>query len=163
MELKKLFISEDENFAGELIESRSIYGLHKVDTYSLDHYLAIVISNALLMLANELHGWPAADGYEDLDGFDKWKNDILYHAETFRLYAEFDDRSSAHHDSIDWPEEDLDDNAEILFDRINNPSPEYRAAMDKWIELDGKDYDLTRERMNETFDWLKKWWPALWD
>lgn len=148
----------------EIRRSRVRYGLHVTDTWSLDRYLAIVISNSLKMLADNAHAFPGSGIYEGEDGYDKWIADLNYHAESFKIYTELDKREWEYHEEIEWPKHDFDD----YFDESDGhcyavfPEDE-EEPMRQWQAKIDADHKATMLRVNESFDWLKEWWCALWD
>lgn len=145
----------------EIRRHRVRYGLHRVDTWSLDRYLSIVISNALNMMADHSISYPGVAPYDDPDD---WVSALRYHAESFRLYSERGDFSSKSHGDYEWPEHDPDDyfREEDGHCYFNLPEDE-EEPMRLWSEKCRENEELTKARIDESLDWLKVWWEALWD
>lgn len=145
----------------EVRRSRARYGLHYTDTWSLDHYLAIVISNSLKMLAEHSISFPGVEPFEDPDD---WVSALLYHSESFKLYAERGKFETESHGDYEWPEHDWDDyfREEDGHTYWNLPEDE-EEPMRLWSEKCRENEVVTKERIDESLDFLKEWWEALWD
>jgi hypothetical protein len=147
-----------EDFALE----RSRHGVSTEDSYDLSRHFALVLSNGLRLLANNLHGWPAND---DFPNFEDWKNANYEIAAKLEFVGNLDEISTIIYDKIDFsqdkPHKDwFKDSGKgyLTFD-----SGGFHPGHDEYVLKTQIIEEVADNFKTEALEWINKNWWSLWD
>lgn len=156
----------------DVYDSRLKYGVSKSDAFSLSHYLSIIMSNGLTMLADMLHGAPVGypnsqpNSSQDETDFNAWQSDLRKYAAIFARHHGADDRHGALYETYGFPENitttvELDNGMfQLVF-----PDPDTELGK-KWKDYteNCRAYDEeTSKLLTEALNWMATWYESLWD
>lgn len=139
---------------------RARRGFSDYDVWNLDSYLAILIKESLIHLADTAHGYP-----NNTDDMESWQSTLIDTAEYFHKYYEEDTTQSidAYTSYLRLKEQLLKEHPNADERDLLMISPALVALRDLWLHEDDKIEKSKRENLQKGMDKLKLIFPYLWD
>lgn len=139
---------------------RARRGFSDYDVWNLDSYLAILIKESLVHLANTAHGHP-----NNTDDMESWKRTLIDTAEYFHKYfcEDTDQSNDAYTSYLQLKQQLLKEHPNANECDLLMISPALVALRDLWLHEDDKIEKNKRENLRKGMDKLKLIFPYLWD
>lgn len=140
---------------------RARRGFSDYDVWNLDSYLAILIKESLVHLADTAHGYP-----NNTDDMESWKRTLINTAEYFHKYyeeEEVDQSNDAYIRYLQLKQELLKEHPNAEESDLLMISPALVTLRDFWLREYDKVEESKKENLRKGMDKLKLIFPYLWD
>ena len=139
---------------------RAVRGFGDYDVWNLDCYLAILIEESLIHLADTAHGYPGI-----ADNMESWQRALKNTAKYFHEYSweDMDQPTEAYIRYLRFKQQLLEEHPEADENDLLMISPALVALKNSWLhELDEVE-NRKKENLHKGMDNLKLIFPCLWD